>query len=46
MTVETEKAMQDYLELHRHAAVRLALLSHPGIARRLMVAHVIGGLAL
>ena len=37
---------QNYLELHRHAAVRHALLSHPGAALRLMVAHAIGGSAL
>jgi len=43
---EITKAMQNYLELHRHAAVRLALLSHPGIALRLMVAHAIGGSSL
>src|SRR3546814_7010420 len=35
--------MQTYLDLHRHAAVRAALLGHPGIALRLMVAHAIGG---
>lgn len=35
--------MQTYIDLHRHAAVRAALLGHPGIARRLMVAHAIGG---
>jgi ParB family chromosome partitioning protein len=40
------KPAQNYLELHRHAAVRHALLSHPGDALRLMVAHAIGGSAL
>src|SRR3546814_19196527 len=35
--------MQNYLDLHRHAAVRAALLGHPGIALRMMVAHAIGG---
>ena len=35
------KPMQNYLELHRHAVVRLALLSHPGTALRLMVAHAV-----
>jgi len=35
--------MQTYLDLHRHAAVRAAMLSHSGIALRLMVAHAIGG---
>ena len=43
---EITKAMQNYLELHRHAAVRLALLSHSDIARRLMVAHAVAGSAL
>ena len=42
---ELTKAAQNYLELHRHAAVRHALLSHPGVALRLMVAHAIGGSA-
>ncbi len=40
---EVTSTMQTYLDLHRHAAVRAALLSHPGIALRLMVAHAIGG---
>lgn len=35
--------MQTYIDLHRHAAVRAALLGHPGVALRLMVAHAIGG---
>jgi ParB family chromosome partitioning protein len=35
--------MQTYLDLHRHAAARAALLGAPGIALRLMVAHAIGG---
>src|SRR3546814_15152908 len=35
--------MKDYLDLHRHAAVRAALLGHPGSALRMMVAHAIGG---
>ena len=35
--------MQTYLDLHRHAAVRAALLGYPGLALRLMVAHAIGG---
>ena len=43
---EITKAMRNYLELHRHAAVRLALLSHSDIARRLMVAHAVAGSAL
>ena len=43
---ELTSALQSYLDLHRHAAVRLALLDHPGAALRLMVAHVIGGSGL
>jgi len=43
---ELTKAAQTYLHLHRHAAVRHALLSHPGAALRLMVAHVIVGSSL
>ena len=43
---ELTNPAQNYLELHRHAAVRHALLSHPGVALRLMVAHAIGGSSL
>jgi len=43
---ELTNAAQNYVELHRHAAVRAALLSAPGVALRLMVAHAIGGSAL
>ena len=43
---ELTNPAQSYIELHRHAAVRHALLSHPGVALRLMVAHAIGGSAL
>lgn len=43
---ELTNPAQNYLELHRHAAVRHALLSHPGTALRLMVAHAIGGSTL
>lgn len=38
---EVTKAMQNYLDLHRHAVVRLVLLAHPGTALRLMVAHAV-----
>ncbi|WP_292029345.1 ParB/RepB/Spo0J family partition protein [Mesorhizobium sp.] len=38
--------MQNYVDLHRHAAVRTALLDHPAIALRLMVAHAIAGSSL
>lgn len=43
---ELTNPAQKYIALHRHAAVRPALLSHPGVALRLMVAHAIGGSAL
>ncbi len=43
---ELTNPVQNYLELHRHAAVRHALLSNAGVALRLMVAHAIGGSAL
>ncbi len=43
---ELTNPAQNYIELHRHAAVRHALLSHPGVALRLMVAHAIGGSTL
>ncbi|MEW5424046.1 ParB/RepB/Spo0J family partition protein [Amorphus sp. 3PC139-8] len=38
---EVTKAMQNYLDLHRQAVVRLALVAHPGTALRLMVAHAV-----
>ena len=37
--VQITKTMENYLELHRHALVRLALIADPGVALRLMVAH-------
>ncbi|MCW3835034.1 ParB N-terminal domain-containing protein [Sphingomonas canadensis] len=40
---EVTSAMQGYIDLHRHAAVRAALTGHPQIALRLMVAHAITG---
>jgi ParB family chromosome partitioning protein len=43
---ELTSTLQSYVDLHRHAGVRLALLDHPGAALRLMVAHVIGGSGL
>lgn len=43
---ELTNPAQNYIELHRHAAVRGALLSASGVALRLMVAHAIGGSAL
>ena len=38
---EVTSAMQTYIDLHRHAAVRADLTGHPGIALRLFVAHAI-----
>lgn len=40
---EVTSTMQTYIDLHRHAAARAALTGHPGVALRLMVAHVIVG---
>ncbi len=40
---EVTSAAQAYIDLHRHAAVRLALAEHPKIALRLLVAHLIAG---
>lgn len=40
---ELTSAMQTYVDLHRHAAVRAALTDQPGVAFRLLVAHVIVG---
>jgi len=37
--IQITKTMENYLELHRHALVRLALIAEPGVALRLMVAH-------
>ncbi|MGX1498571.1 ParB family chromosome partitioning protein [Labrenzia sp. MBR-25] len=38
---ELTKSMQNYLALHRHAAVRVELLKHQGIALRLCIAQII-----
>src|SRR5487761_784296 len=35
------QGVQNYLELHRHAVARLALLANPGTALRLLVAHAV-----
>ena len=43
---EVTSALQNYIDLHRHAAVRVVLLDHPGAALRLMVAHAIAGSGL
>jgi len=43
---EVSAPLQNYLDLHRHAAVRAKLLDHPGVALRLMVAHAVVGSGL
>ncbi|KAA3448451.1 chromosome partitioning protein ParB [Mesorhizobium sp. SARCC-RB16n] len=43
---ELSGPMQNYVDLHRHAAVRVAMLDHPGAALRVMVAHAIAGSSL
>jgi ParB family chromosome partitioning protein len=35
------QALENYLDLHRHAAVRLALIANPAIAFRLAVSHMV-----
>jgi len=40
---EATQAQQAYIDLHRHAAVRVALTEHPGVALRLLVAHAVAG---
>ncbi len=40
---ELTKPMQNYLDLHRHSAVRMELLAHANIALRLAVAQIIAG---
>lgn len=40
---EITSAMQTYVDLHRHAAVRAAMCGHGGVVLRLMVAHAIVG---
>lgn len=40
---EVSTALGNYIDLHRHAAVRASLLSEPGVALRMMVAHAIVG---
>jgi len=43
---EVTSNQQDYIDLHRHAAVRARLLGQPGIALRVAVAHMIAGSTL
>ena len=40
---EITSAMTNYIDLHRHAAVRSALATKPSLALRVMVAHAICG---
>ncbi|MDR6623828.1 ParB N-terminal domain-containing protein [Caulobacter segnis] len=40
---EVTSAQQNYIDLHRHAAVRAVLADHPGVALRLLLAHVVAG---
>ncbi len=40
---EVSAALGNYIDLHRQAAVRASLLSEPGMALRMMVAHAIVG---
>lgn len=40
---EIGSAIQNYVDLHRHAAVRSAMAATPSVALRLMVAHAIAG---
>lgn len=40
---ELTSTLQTYIDLHRHAAVRAALLTRPEVALRSMVAHAIVG---
>lgn len=40
---ELTSTLKTYVDLHRHAAVRAALLSRPEVALRLMVAHAVVG---
>lgn len=40
---ELTSAIGDYVNLHRHAAVRAALIGHGHVALRLMAAHAIAG---
>ena len=40
---EVSNALGNFIDLHRHAAVRASLLSQAGIALRMMVAHAIVG---
>lgn len=40
---EVTSSQQDYIDLHRHAAVRARMIGHPGLCLRVAVAHMIAG---
>jgi len=40
---EVTAALGNYIDLHRHAAVRAALIDRPGVALRMILAHMISG---
>jgi ParB family chromosome partitioning protein len=42
---EVTQAQATYVDLHRHAAVRVALAENPSVALRLLLAHAIAGAA-
>jgi len=42
---EVTQAQGRYIDLHRHAAVRVALTEHPAVALRMLVAHAVAGSA-
>jgi ParB family chromosome partitioning protein len=43
---ELTKAAQNYVDLHRHAAVQMALIGAPAMALRVICAHMIAGSSL
>jgi len=43
---EISAPLQNYIDLHRHAAVRADLVGQPSLALRVMVAHAIAGSSL
>jgi ParB family chromosome partitioning protein len=43
---EVSASQQDYIDLHRHAAVRARMIAVPGICLRIAVAHMIAGSSL
>lgn len=43
---EVSASQQDYIDLHRHAAVRAQMIAVPGICLRVAVAHMIVGSSL